>query len=251
MMATAAALLCSPAWLWAQAAGVVAIEQGKVQPGDDPRWGAPGFDDSSWATGPLFRPSRPGPPGYTWHRFRIETPALAEPHLLIGPLFPAYEIFANGQKIGEFGGPLGGTFGQRFARPAIFALPPGASAYQIAIRSWNRNIPIGYQAASLGPRPSYVGTRAALEDKRAAWELDRLRRTLPMRLISWTLLLGAGDRFVLLSDGVVEAANAQGELFGFDRTREISGKSAQEIAEAARAWGQNDDITVVTVRRTA
>ena len=58
-----------------------------------------------------------------------------------------------------------------------------------------------------------------------------------------------GDRFTFLSDGVVEAANAQGELFGFDRTREISGKSAGEIAAAAKAWGQNDDITVVTVRR--
>ncbi len=38
-------------------------------------------------------------------------------------------------------------------------------------------------------------------------------------------------------------------LFGFDRTREIGGMSAQEIAEAAKGWGQNDDITVVTVRR--
>ena len=26
-------------------------------------------------------------------------------------------------------------------------------------------------------------------------------------------------------------------------------RSQQEIAEAAKAWGQNDDITVVTVRR--
>ncbi len=32
------------------------------------------------------------------------------------------------------------------------------------------------------------------------------------------------------------------------RTREISIKPAMDIAEAARAWGQNDDITVVTVR---
>ena len=56
-----------------------------------------------------------------------------------------------------------------------------------------------------------------------------------------------GERFTFVSDGVVEAANARGELFGFERTREISGKPAQEIAEAAKAWGQNDDITVVTV----
>ena len=54
---------------------------------------------------------------------------------------------------------------------------------------------------------------------------------------------------VLVSDGVVEAANATGELFGFHRTRELSTKSAHEIAEAAKAWGQNDDITVVTVAR--
>jgi len=38
---------------------------------------------------------------------------------------------------------------------------------------------------------------------------------------------------------------------GFDRTREISMKPAVEIAETAKAWGQNDDITEVTVRRTA
>lgn len=58
---------------------------------------------------------------------------------------------------------------------------------------------------------------------------------------------GRGLTFV--SDGVVEAENPQRVLFGFERTREISTKSAQEIAEAAKAWGQNDDITVVTVRR--
>ena len=34
-------------------------------------------------------------------------------------------------------------------------------------------------------------------------------------------------------------------------TREVSGRSMGEIADAAKAWGQNDDITVVTVRRNA
>ena len=46
-------------------------------------------------------------------------------------------------------------------------------------------------------------------------------------------------------------ADAGVDLFGFERTRAISGKPAKEIAAAARAWGQNDDITVVTVRRQA
>ncbi len=59
------------------------------------------------------------------------------------------------------------------------------------------------------------------------------------------------EALTFVSDGVVEAENAKRELFGFDRTREISGQSARGIADAAKAWGQNDDITVVTVRRTA
>ena len=58
-----------------------------------------------------------------------------------------------------------------------------------------------------------------------------------------------GNRFTLVSDGIVEAENAKRELFGFERTREISTKSAKEIAEAAKAWGQTDDITVLTVRK--
>ena len=62
--------------------------------------------------------------------------------------------------------------------------------------------------------------------------------------------LEAGDRLTLLSDGVVEAMNAQHQLFGFERTREISTQSAHEIAAAAQAFGQEDDITVLTLART-
>jgi hypothetical protein len=36
-------------------------------------------------------------------------------------------------------------------------------------------------------------------------------------------------------------------LFGFERTRALSLQPASEIAEAARLFGQTDDITVVTV----
>jgi serine phosphatase RsbU (regulator of sigma subunit) len=63
--------------------------------------------------------------------------------------------------------------------------------------------------------------------------------------------VATGERFTFVSDGVLEAANSAGELFGFERTRAISGKGAEEIAAAARSWGQNDDITVVTVQRSA
>jgi hypothetical protein len=61
------------------------------------------------------------------------------------------------------------------------------------------------------------------------------------------LRLAPGDRITLLSDGVVEAQNPAGELFGFDRTAAISTQSADEIARAAQHFGQEDDITVLTL----
>ena len=66
-----------------------------------------------------------------------------------------------------------------------------------------------------------------------------------------TLMLQPTDRLTLLSDGVVEAQNATGELFGFERTCQISGQTAQSIAEQARRFGQTDDITVLTLNRLA
>jgi hypothetical protein len=65
------------------------------------------------------------------------------------------------------------------------------------------------------------------------------------------LYLHPGDRILLLSDGVVEARRPSGELFGFDRVHNLSNQSAFYIADAAREFGQEDDITVLTVRRLA
>ena len=62
-----------------------------------------------------------------------------------------------------------------------------------------------------------------------------------------TLNLKPGDQMTLMSDGVVEAQNAKGELFGFDRTAALSALSAVEIARAAQHFGQEDDITVLTM----
>jgi len=42
-----------------------------------------------------------------------------------------------------------------------------------------------------------------------------------------------------------------GELFGFDRVHNLSNQSAFYIADAAKEFGQEDDITVLTVRRLA
>ncbi|WP_263352052.1 PP2C family protein-serine/threonine phosphatase [Acidicapsa acidisoli] len=65
------------------------------------------------------------------------------------------------------------------------------------------------------------------------------------------LYLHPGDRLLLMSDGVAEARKPNGELFGFDRVRNLSGQSAFFIADAAKEFGQEDDITVLTIRRLA
>jgi hypothetical protein len=61
------------------------------------------------------------------------------------------------------------------------------------------------------------------------------------------LELRPGAQITLLTDGVVEARSNTGELFGFARAQNLSSRSAEQIAEAARAFGQEDDITVVTL----
>ena len=65
------------------------------------------------------------------------------------------------------------------------------------------------------------------------------------------LSMRPGETLTVLSDGVVEARNASGELFGFDRARNLSSQPADEIAHAAESFGQEDDITVLTVTLSA
>jgi sigma-B regulation protein RsbU (phosphoserine phosphatase) len=73
--------------------------------------------------------------------------------------------------------------------------------------------------------------------------------TSPIRYETHSLQLPPGGRLTFYSDGVIEAQNPKGELFGFDRSRECSMQPAGEIAQAAQAFGQQDDITVVTILR--
>ena len=65
--------------------------------------------------------------------------------------------------------------------------------------------------------------------------------------------LKPGDQLSLYTDGLLEARNAAGELYGFERLRELFARrpTAQEASEAAVAFGQDDDITVLTLTRLA
>jgi hypothetical protein len=62
--------------------------------------------------------------------------------------------------------------------------------------------------------------------------------------------LAPGEQLTLLTDGVVEARDKAGALFGFEATATLSTQSAEAIAEAAQSFGQEDDITVLSITRT-
>ncbi len=61
----------------------------------------------------------------------------------------------------------------------------------------------------------------------------------------------AGDRIVLLTDGIAEARNEQGALLGFPLVERLlrEGATARSLAETAQRHGQNDDITVISITR--
>jgi hypothetical protein len=67
--------------------------------------------------------------------------------------------------------------------------------------------------------------------------------------VETTHLLSPNQQLTVMTDGVVEATSAVGELYGFDRTAILSVEPAEQIARTAQSFGQGDDITVLTVMR--
>ncbi len=59
--------------------------------------------------------------------------------------------------------------------------------------------------------------------------------------------LAPGHQLTLLTDGVVESRDQAGELLGFERSAALSIQPAEAIACAAQEFGQDDDITVLTL----
>ena len=102
------------------------------------------------------------------------------------------------------------------------------------------------ELANAGHLPPYIdGEELALE---GALPLGALpTATFPAQRFQ----LGEGESLLFVSDGVVEARSATGELFGFERTRAISTQPAEAVARTAQAFGQDDDITVLTLSLAA
>ena len=75
-------------------------------------------------------------------------------------------------------------------------------------------------------------------------------------------ILDAGEVTLLYSDGLVEAHDPRGEMFGFPRLRELVAGHGEErslgdflmgelYSFVGEGWEQEDDITLVTLRRVA
>jgi serine phosphatase RsbU (regulator of sigma subunit) len=75
------------------------------------------------------------------------------------------------------------------------------------------------------------------------------------------IVLEPTDSALLYSDGLVEAHDPQGEMFGFPRLRALVAEYAEErsLGEAlleelysfvGEGWEQEDDITLLTLRRS-
>jgi hypothetical protein len=98
------------------------------------------------------------------------------------------------------------------------------------------------ELANAGQLPPYInGKELALDGALPLGALPDI--AFPVTRIQ----LREGESMLLVSDGVVEARNPAGELFGFERTRSISTHTADQIADAAKQFGQEDDITVLTL----
>jgi serine phosphatase RsbU (regulator of sigma subunit) len=74
--------------------------------------------------------------------------------------------------------------------------------------------------------------------------------------------LREGESVLLYSDGLVESHDPKGEMFGFPRLRELIAHHAEEgsLGEylleelytfVGEGWEQEDDITLLTLRRSA
>ena len=68
-----------------------------------------------------------------------------------------------------------------------------------------------------------------------------------------SIVLHEGDHFALYTDGLLEARNLHGEIFSFERLNALFARkpSAAEATEEAVHFGQDDDITVLTLTKLA
>ncbi|HEX6494890.1 MAG TPA: SpoIIE family protein phosphatase [Acidobacteriaceae bacterium] len=132
----------------------------KFHTGDERRWADPDFDDSTWGTMDLTPPPGSYDPqigssgyvpgwtargyrghsGYAWYRLRIEIESGQTALALKMPdnFDDAYQVYVNGQLIGQFGRFTAHGVTAYVALPRVFPLPANSRSgpATIAIRMW-------------------------------------------------------------------------------------------------------------------
>ena len=106
----------------------------------------------------------------------------------------------------------------------------------------------GVAIANAGHMPPYLNG-----------ELVHIEGALPLGMVTapefsqMRFKLNANDKLILISDGVVEAMDENGRLYGFERVHQLlqTPVSAAQVAHSAQQFGQEDDISVISVTRTA
>ena len=256
------------------------LDDARMKRGDDMRWADPAFDDRGWETvrHRRVRPMEDAKENRFWLRMRVTVPEAgpAGEAAVVAVIRCPCEVFLDGIRLGATGDGradgsrvvlVGDVSGKGLKAAMLVAATIGMlrrenSSSPGAILAGLNDALAGHTGggfvtcccARFGADGTVTIANAGHPSPYCDGRELELAPGLPLGIMAdaeYEESVVPGERFTFVSDGVIEAENAQRELFGFDRTREISTKSAQEIAEAAKAWGQNDDITVVTVRRRA
>jgi serine phosphatase RsbU (regulator of sigma subunit) len=118
----------------------------------------------------------------------------------------------------------------------------------------------GFAYANAGHDLPYV--------RRGGYAEELMARGMPLGLMPGMsyeekeIILGEGDRALFYSDGLVEAHNPEGAMFGFPRLQSLVAEHAQGeplvdflmeelYSFTGKRWEQEDDITLVTLHRVA
>ena len=173
----------------------------KFHTGDNPGWAQPEFDDSGWSTMDLAPPQGsfdpyigtggfvpgwttrgyPGYSGFAWYRLRVNLHDPVEGGLALkmpDNVDDAYQVYANGQLIGEFGRFSSKGVAFYATQPRAFTLPAdiGSGPLTLAIRMWMNPQTALIETASGGMHgPPILGqTPVVMAIERLDWDaVDR------------------------------------------------------------------------------
>ena len=156
------------------AQGLVTVNEGRFQKGDNPAWSQAAFDDSGWQVLALDQDwNRQGvrnANGYGWYRIHVVIPSslkkgMTDKVLLdLGPIDDSDETWLNGKRVGKTGSNPGDPAGyvSEYSTPRHYVVDPKRVRWDrdnvIAVRVYNGGDPGGFFE-----RPAFI-TKPSLED---------------------------------------------------------------------------------------